>query len=71
MRLGIDFGTTRTVVMRRRGSHPVIDFVDEAGDARGWIPTVVAARDGELRFGLDAIAVADDPSFELVRSRGC
>ena len=43
-------------------------FVDEAGDAKGWIPTVVAERQGELRFGLDAIAVADDSSFEIVRS---
>ncbi len=69
MRLGIDFGTTRTVVAcADRGNHPVVDFVDEAGDARGWIPTVVAERRGEFRFGFDALAVADDSSFSLLRS---
>ena len=69
MRLGIDFGTTRTVVAcADRGNHPVVDFVDEAGDSRGFVPSVVAERDGELRFGLDAVAVADDPSFTMVRS---
>jgi molecular chaperone DnaK (HSP70) len=66
---GIDFGTTRTVVAcADRGNHPVVDFVDDAGDARGWIPSMVAERDGELRFGFDAVAVADDPSFNVARS---
>jgi molecular chaperone DnaK (HSP70) len=69
VRLGIDFGTTRTVVAGAdRGNHPVLDFVDDAGDARGWIPTLVAERRGELRYGLDAVAVAEDPSFHVVRS---
>jgi molecular chaperone DnaK (HSP70) len=69
VRLGIDFGTTRTVVAcSDRGNHPVVHFVDDQGDARGWIPSVVAERDGELRFGFDALAVADDPSFRFVRS---
>jgi molecular chaperone DnaK (HSP70) len=69
VRLGIDFGTTRTVVAcADRGNHPVIDFVDEQGDARGWVPSMVAERDGELRFGFDAVAVAEDPSFTVVRS---
>ncbi len=69
MRLGIDFGTTRTVVAcADRGNHPVVDFIDDAGDAREWIPTVVAERGGELRFGFDALAVADDPSFSSLRS---
>jgi molecular chaperone DnaK (HSP70) len=66
---GIDFGTTRTVVAcADRGNHPVVDFVDDAGDARGWIPSMVAERDGELRFGFDAAAVVDDPSFTVARS---
>jgi len=69
VRLGIDFGTTRTVVAcADRGNYPVIDFTDPAGDAIGFIPSVVAERDGELRFGFDATAVADDPSFTMVRS---
>jgi molecular chaperone DnaK (HSP70) len=66
---GIDFGTTRTVVAcADRGNHPVVDFVDDTGDARGWIPSMVAERDGELRFGFDAVAVADDPSYNVARS---
>jgi molecular chaperone DnaK (HSP70) len=52
-----------------RGNHPVVDFVDESGDARGWIPSVVAECQGELRFGFDALAAAAaDPSVTVVRS---
>jgi molecular chaperone DnaK (HSP70) len=69
VRLGIDFGTTRTVVAcADRGNHPVVGFADAAGDAAEWIPSIVAERDGELRFGFDAAAVADDPSFTVLRS---
>ena len=69
MRLGIDFGTTRTVVAcADRGNYPVVDFADSAGDAVGWIPSAVAERDGELRFGFDAMAVIDAPSFAVLRS---
>ena len=69
MHLGIDFGTTRTVVAcADRGNHPVVGFTDAAGDSAGWIPTVVAERDGELRYGFDAVALAGDPSWTLVRS---
>jgi molecular chaperone DnaK (HSP70) len=71
LHLGIDFGTTRTAVAcADRGNHPVVGFTDDGGDAVPWIPTLVAVsdRDGELRYGLDAVAVANDPSFQLVRS---
>lgn len=69
--LGIDFGTTRTAVAcADRGNHPVVTFTDGSGDPIAWIPTLVAARarDGELLYGLDAAAVAADPSFTVVRS---
>ncbi len=69
MRLGIDFGTTRTVVAcADRGNYPIVSFFDEAGDAHDHYPSVIAERAGELRFGWSALAVADDPSFALVRS---
>ena len=69
LQLGIDFGTTRTAVAcADRGNHPVVDFTDAGGRRAPWIPTLVAERDGELRYGLDAAAVAGDPSFTLVRS---
>ena len=70
MRLGIDFGTTRTVVAcADRGNYPVLSFHDDAGDAHDFFPSVVAERSGELRFGFDALAAAAaDPSFTTVRS---
>jgi molecular chaperone DnaK (HSP70) len=73
VQLGIDFGTTRTVVaFADRGNYPVVDFVDANGDAAGWIPSMVAARDGEqggeLRYGFDAAAVAGDPSYTTLHS---
>ena len=70
MKLGIDFGTTRTVVAcADRGNYPVLSFSDDAGDAHDFFPSVVAERDGELRFGFDALAAAAaDPSFTAVRS---
>ena len=67
--LGIDFGTTRTVVAwADRGNYPVVTFESEAGDSVEWFPSLVAERAGELRFGFDALAVARDPSFTQARS---
>ena len=60
MKLGIDFGTTRTVVAcADRGNYPVLGFVDDAGDSHDWIPSVVAEQDGKLLFGFDALAAGD------------
>ncbi len=69
MRLGIDFGTTRTVVAcSDRGNYPVLSFTDEEGNPLDWYPSVVAEREGELRFGFDALAVAAEPGWTVVRS---
>ena len=69
MRLGIDFGTTRTVVAcSDRGNYPVLSFQDELGNPVDWYPSVVAERRGELRFGFDALEVAGDPAWTLLRS---
>ena len=55
MQLGIDFGTTRTIVASvDRGNYPVVSFPDEHGDACDHIPSVVALRDGELVYGFEA-----------------
>jgi molecular chaperone DnaK (HSP70) len=69
LRLGIDFGTTRTVVAWcDRGNYPVVSFVDDAGDAYECFPSVVAEKDGELRFGFDAERVAASPDWNVIRS---
>ena len=69
MRLGIDFGTTRTVVaVCDRGNYPVLSFQTASGDSIDGFPSIVAARGQELRYGLDALAVADDPDWHPLRS---
>jgi molecular chaperone DnaK (HSP70) len=69
VKLGIDFGTTHTVVACvDRGNYPIVSFFDGAGDAHDFFPSVVAERAGELRFGFDAIARTPDPSWTVVRS---
>ncbi len=69
MRLGIDFGTTRTVVATcDRGNYPVFGFVDQNGDPQDFFPSVVAARGDELKYGFDALAVAADPAWTVRRS---
>lgn len=66
MRLGIDFGTTHTVVaFVDRGNYPVVAFED--GNA---IPSVIAVRasDGALRFGAEAAALAGGGEWTILRS---
>src|SRR5262245_53241315 len=57
MRLGIDLGTTRTIVaVEDRGNFPVAAFVSESGDLVEHYPTVTAEVGGQLVHGLDAEA---------------
>ncbi|OBH34600.1 molecular chaperone Hsp70 [Mycobacterium sp. E342] len=65
MRVGIDFGTTHTVVAAvDRGNYPVVSF--DGVDA--WPSVVAANADGELRFGTEAAAVRHDPDWSVLRS---
>src|SRR5438045_9579057 len=59
MRLGIDFGTTHTVVaLVDRGNYPIVSF--EHGDA---VPSLVSVDpSGALRFG------AAEPGWPVLRS---
>jgi molecular chaperone DnaK (HSP70) len=71
VRLGVDFGTTRTVVAHAdRGNYPVVSFFDERGDAHDWFPSVVAERGGELVFGFEALALGGERAEQatVVRS---
>ena len=69
MHLGIDFGTTRTVVAScDRGNYPVASFQSEDGDYVEWYPSIIAERGGELRFGWAAAAMVSDRSWSVVRS---
>lgn len=56
MDLGLDFGTTHTVVAYGdRGNYPVVTFLDELGDARDYFPSVVADDGGTLVYGFAAL----------------
>ena len=55
VRVGIDFGTTRTVVSSAEdGRHPVAAFEVDGGH-REWIPGVVTERAGVIAYGWDAV----------------
>ena len=69
MLVGIDYGTTRTVVATvDRGNYPIVSFHTEEGDTQDWYPSLVAVRGDERLFGLDAATHQDDPSWTLLRS---
>src|ERR1051326_81986 len=69
MRLGIDFGTTRTIVaVADRGNYPVVTFENAEEDFQEWYPCLVATRDGERRYGFDAIALTQSPGWTIHRS---
>jgi molecular chaperone DnaK (HSP70) len=58
-KLGVDFGTTRTLVAGvDRGNYPVVTFLDAIGEAHEHFPSVVAELDGELLYGLAAVDAA-------------
>lgn len=69
MRLGIDFGTTRTVVSTAiDGRYPVAAF-DDGGEFREHVPGIAALRDGELLVGWAAArALANGTADHAIRS---
>ena len=69
MLLGIDYGTTRTVVAAvDRGNYPVVSFQTAEGDAQDWYPSLIAVRGDAHLCGLDAARHQDDPDWAVFRS---
>ncbi len=60
MRVGIDLGTTRTVVAAvDRGNYPVLGMEDVFGDQHDHLPTVVALDGERIVCGWEALALND------------
>ena len=71
MLLGIDYGTTRTVVAAAdRGNYPVVSFQGENDDPEEWYPSLIAfARDGSERvYGFDARVREHDAGWSVIHS---
>ena len=69
MLLGIDFGTTRTIVASAdRGNYPVVSFIDDDGDTHEFFPSVLAEEDGEILAGFSALASAGKTGQVPLRS---
>jgi molecular chaperone DnaK len=65
MRLGIDFGTTHTVVaIVDRGNYPVVSF----DGVDSWPSLIAADESGQLLYGPKAAAVRHDPDWSVLRS---
>lgn len=66
--LGIDLGTTRTVVaLADRGNYPVLSFTDTDGDAHPYLPSLTALTEDGLVHGFEAAAAAREGA-PLLRS---
>lgn len=69
MKLGIDFGTNRTVVASAdRGNYPLVSFEASDGTTADWYPSLIAIRGAERRFGWDAWAMQGEESWTVIRS---
>jgi molecular chaperone DnaK (HSP70) len=69
VKLGIDFGTTRTVVAAvDRGNYPIFSFEDPDGAAADWFPSLVAVRAEERLYGWQAWACQQLPGWTIIRS---
>ena len=69
IRIGIDFGTTRTLVASvEKGNYPLVTFETEAGEVHDWYPSLIAARGSEMAFGWKAWAKQADEDWHKFRS---
>ncbi len=69
MKLGIDFGTNRTVVAAAdRGNYPLVSFEAPDGTTPDWFPSLIAVRGDERRYGWEAWDAQGDDSWTVIRS---
>jgi len=69
MLLGIDFGTTRTVVASvDRGNYPIVSFQSDGGETIDYYPSLVAVRDHEIAYGFNAAQKQGEKEWYVVRS---
>jgi len=68
MRLGIDFGTTRTVVAAQENGNYLVCTFSWEGEVKEYIPTLAAVKDGILHFGWDAVDRLNQSDTHILRS---
>ena len=69
IRIGIDFGTTRTLVASvEKGNYPLVTFETEEGEVHDWYPSLIAARGSEMAFGWQAWTKQTDEDWHKFRS---
>ena len=69
IRLGIDFGTTRTVVACvESGNYPLITFETKEGDGQEWYPSLIAGKGTQRVFGWEAWSKQSEEGWEKIRS---
>jgi molecular chaperone DnaK (HSP70) len=69
MRLGIDFGTTRTVVAAvDRGNYPLLSFESPDGGVYDWFPSLLAVSRNQRAYGWQAWACQQHANWTIVRS---
>jgi actin-like ATPase involved in cell morphogenesis len=69
MKLGIDFGTNRTVVAAAdRGNYPLASFEGPQDTTPEYIPSVIAIRGDQRRYGWAAWESQNEPDWTIIRS---
>jgi molecular chaperone DnaK (HSP70) len=69
MKLGVDFGTNRTVVAAAdRGNYPLVSFEALDGTVSDWYPSLVGLQGDQRRYGWQAWDLQADSSWTVVRS---
>lgn len=69
MKLGIDFGTTHTIVsVTDQGNYPTVSFCTTEGDWMDYYPSLIAVREDQFLYGFEAQNVFDDPEWVVIRS---